>query len=901
MADRAPSLSWHAPRPDPRVARRIGGQLGLHPLMGQLLLNRGITDVAAARDFLQPGRPASLSWRLPGVKAAAWRMLQAVHRKEDIVVYGDYDADGQTSTAILVRALRRLGATVRPFIPHRLSQGYGLHEDVLVEMAGRGVRLVVAVDCGLTALKAVREAGRRGLDVVVVDHHEPGPRLPPAAAVVAAHRMVALPGGESMAAAGLAYHTARALLEFANRPDDGEDDALLQLAAIGTVADVASLTGENRRLVREGLERIRTRPVAGLAALARRAGVEPAEVDTFHVAFILAPRLNAAGRVDDPAVGLSLLLADSPEQAQELAERLEAANRTRQEMERRVLEEALADAERQLEAGDRPVIVTAGESWHPGVIGVVASRLVERFARPAVVIAIEGEEARGSARSVPEVNLYEAMLSCSEYFTKFGGHPMAAGFSMAASDVLAFRERLTEAVAARWNGPFVARLELDAWVRLADVGPELAHQLSLLEPHGDGNPRPVLGAAGLELVEARPVGQDGRHLRLVVREPQTATEAGVIAFGRAEQWKDLVDGATAGRRLLDLAFTPRLGRFGEVELRAVALREAGAEVARFIWELDGAPALLAKAPEPAAQDVAQQAWEHAAPGEAMSAGAVVVEDRRGLADAAARALAEWMASRDAEASMDGARPVQTVVVVRDALAAVRLCGAVWRTIPELAGRVAWAGEGDEVPPASDLFGEPARVLVTWEPSVLSRAGSPVDVLLWEVPSEPWRWAAVWRRTPVRRVVLAYGEEDRRLLERRYLAPLPDREALRHLYRLLTAQASVAGAHLPGDLHALAAALAVLDPRFRPRLSPELLAHALAVFEELGLVVRSSPRGEWVWKGAKAGVKLDLAQSARYNELIEARRFWQEALDGAFSGEATSWWRKWAPTSWDVTA
>ena len=897
MAEVGAAASWHAPSPDPVRARRLASRLGLHPLVGQLLLNRGMGDVAAAREFLAPGHGAMAPWRLPGVKAAAWRMLQGVRRREPIVVYGDYDADGQTATAILVRALRRLGAEVRPFIPHRLAQGYGLHEDVLVEMAGRGVRLVVAVDCGLTAMSAIRQASRHGLDVVVVDHHEPGPRLPPAAAVVAAHRMTGLPGGEEMAAAGLAYHTALALLAFADRPGDPEVDGLVQLAAIGTVADVVSLTGENRRLVRQGIERLRTRPLPGLQALASVAGISTAEVDTYHIAFILAPRLNAAGRVDDPSVGLALLLARSPEEAREAAERLDAANRARQEMERHILEQALEEAERQVQAGDPPVVVVAGEGWHPGVIGVVASRLVERFARPAVVIALEGEEARGSARSVPDVNLYEAMATCSSLFVKFGGHPMAAGFSMASQDVPALRERLVEAVGARWRGPYVSRLELDAWVRLADVGPELVDQLEMLEPHGEGNPRPTLAAAELIPVEARPVGQDGRHLRLVVREPATGVDAGVIAFGRAQEWLPVVERAREAGRGIDIAFVPRRGRWGELEMRAIAIRESDGTAPRVAWgwgapvevESGRAPAGLVSAGVSGLASAVAGAWTG---DQRRRPPPLVVEDRRGLADEAPDgAWDEWGRRGEGEASLTGAVGAAPVVVaVGDGRAAIRLCTAGWRHAPHLAGRVAWAGGHEDVPAPAGLLGEGAAVLVTWTPEVLASLPWPVELWLWELPDSPWAWARLVSSGAVRRLVLAYGERDRQRVQQRWLAPLPDVETLRHLYRLLTAQASVAGPDLPEDPARLTTSLGVLDPRSRPRLSAALVGNALAVFEELGVVERAAGKPGWRWKGVKAGVKLDLTQSARYNEFIEARRLWQEALEGAFSEAATVWWQ-----------
>ncbi|MBE3598179.1 MAG: single-stranded-DNA-specific exonuclease RecJ [Limnochordaceae bacterium] len=806
--------------------------LGLHPVLGQLLIHRGIEEPAAAAEFLRTPAPSRQAWRLPGVKQAAWRILQALRRHEPVVVYGDYDADGQTAAAILVRALRYLGGRVHWFIPHRLSLGYGLHQEVLLEMAERGIRLVVAVDCGLTAIEPVREAQRRGLDVVVVDHHEPASTLPEAAAIVAAHQLGAWPGADRLSAAGLAYHTAMALLDLAGREEGLMAPALVQLAAIGTVADVVSLTGENRRLVREGLQQIRTAPLPGVAALARVAGVDPGSVDTYHVAYILAPRLNAAGRVDDPGVGVGLLLAEEEPQAQAAALRLEEANRARQATEREVLEQALEQAEAQVEAEDPPILVVSGEGWHPGVIGVVASRLVDRFARPALVIATEGEKARGSGRSVPGVDLYALLSACSRTFTHFGGHPMAAGFSLASADVEALRDCVTQTLASRWRGPYVRVLDVEAWVDLRDVDETLVRQLRLLEPHGEGNPRPVLASQGLAVVEARPIGADGRHLRLVVKERREGQEMPVVAFGKAEAWKAILDRATSGGVPVDLAFTPQMGRWGDVELKALELRESHRDgCALLVWDPQGSRSPVLPAGSEA--ELGPRRPEGATPAPA------VVEDRRGLADEGIGALAGWL--RHTLDAMPGTtNEVGVLVVVHEWREAVRTCAALWEHAPDLAHRVGWMDEGAGRAAAGGTPWETAllhgpRALVASHPRGMELLDAAGVVLVWQLPLNVWEWKAAWRNRGAVRVVLGYGEAERERLERTILQALPGVEELRHIFRLCSAQARVAGPRLGPDVVGLVQSLQVLDPAWRPGRPVQLVERALMVFEDLGLV------------------------------------------------------------------
>ncbi|HEY8486329.1 MAG TPA: single-stranded-DNA-specific exonuclease RecJ, partial [Limnochordales bacterium] len=643
--EQACGLQWQARAGDvsPEVVRReglrLGARLGLHPLLGQVLWSRNLRDPAQALSFLRSDSVPD-PWRLEGIPQAAWRIWRAVRRGERVVVYGDYDADGQTAAAIMVRLLRRLGAQVEFFIPHRLSLGYGLHEEVLLEMARAGVKLVVAVDCGLSAAQAVQEAARAGLEVVVIDHHEPPEKLPEAAAVVAAHQLKGWPAVDQMSAAGLAFHTARALLDLAGLGSPLHEE-LVQLAAVGTVADVVALVGENRRLVRLGLEALRRNPLPGLQALASAASLDLSAVESRHVAFVLAPRLNAAGRVDDAVVGLRLLLSEDPHEARQLAARLDQANRARQRTEQEVLEQAAEQVARRLAACDDPVAVAVGEGWHPGVIGIVASRLVERFGRPAVVVSLEDDQARGSARSVEGVDIHRLLSRCRPLLSRFGGHPMAAGFSLPRQRVHAFVEALLDAASRQLPALPAPRLFIDGWAQTADLGELLGRQLPLLEPYGEANPRPVLACLGVQVVEARAVGAEGQHLRLVLREPVSGEQRPAVAFDAAQRWGDGGWLREEGR-LWDVAFHVRVGPFNPCELQVVDLRPSCRD-ARAVVRLRGLREDdWAAAAQPAAAGVAEPTGARGATGSPAAACPPSVQDLRGLAEQGVEALGRWL-------------------------------------------------------------------------------------------------------------------------------------------------------------------------------------------------------------------------------------------------------------------
>ncbi|HEV2439693.1 MAG TPA: single-stranded-DNA-specific exonuclease RecJ [bacterium] len=565
--------AWNVAPADADAAE-FARALGVHPLVAGLLRRRGLTTLEAARAFLSPalddlGDPS----RVPGMDEAVAVAAGAVRDGRPIAIHGDYDVDGITATAILVRTLRSLGAAPSVRLPHRIRDGYGLGVGAVEALAADGAGLLIAADCGITAVDAVGRARALGLEVVVLDHHEPAAVRPAAAVVEPGPR-----GDDDPApcAAGLAFLFAWALRRHLGcapaRPDD-----LAALAALGTVADVVPLTGDNRRLVAAGLGQLRSAPPLGVRALLDAAAIA-GPVDAWHIGWQIAPRLNAPGRLGDPAPSLALLLTDDPAEARGLAQTLDAANRERQMVLEQVLTDAMAQVEDATLAGSGvPMgIVAAGEGWHPGVVGLVAGRLVEAYGRPAIAIALSGAGGRGSARSVAGFDLVRALDACGDHLVGFGGHAMAAGLSIEGGAIPAFRacfaERAAEALAARPP----ARLQVDAEVTLADVTPSLVAELNRLAPFGSGNPSPVLAVRDVRPVARRLVG-NGAHLGIGVTDGTVFADA--IGFSMAG-WTDVL---TLTGASVDLAFTPEMDPRGtdvrgRVRLRLRALDIPGVDM-----------------------------------------------------------------------------------------------------------------------------------------------------------------------------------------------------------------------------------------------------------------------------------------------------------------------------------
>ena len=501
------------------------------PLIAQLLYNREITDPGEARSFLQGGELEPNPFRLKGVTEAVSRLRRAIRRGEPIAVFGDFDVDGVTATALLVQTLSALGAKVQPYIPHRVEEGYGLQLEALRHLYRQGVRVLVTVDCGIRAISQIERA-RRGLDIIVTDHHHVGVQLPPALAVINPKQPGCPDSLKDLAGSGVAFQLARALLRANARAPLGEpatlqEEELLDLVALGTVADVVPLIGENRVLVTRGLERLNQPQRAGLQALLNQAGVQAGQVTAMSIGFILGPRLNAAGRLDTAMLSYQLLTSPSLEEAKPLAEKLEAINRDRQQLTRETLEQA---QEQVMAEPLPPLLFAAHESYHPGVVGLVASRLAEEFYRPAVVVKIGEELSRGSARSILEFHITKAFDECANLLERHGGHSAAGGFSIRNENLPAFREQLlTIAQRELEDKELVPKLDIDLEVELREVDWATQALVEQMEPCGKDNPRPLFLSRRVQLREARAVGREGHHLRLLLSDGRAVWHG--IGFG----------------------------------------------------------------------------------------------------------------------------------------------------------------------------------------------------------------------------------------------------------------------------------------------------------------------------------------------------------------------------------
>lgn len=514
---------------DDRVGA-LAGTLGLPDDVCRILIRRGVDETSAARAFLRPHladlHPADA---LPDVEPAVERLEVALRAGETILVHGDYDADGMCAAALLTLGLRELGGRVEPFVPHRTRDGYDLSEAGIARARAAGASLIVTADCGVTAGAAVRVAARHGIDVVVTDHHRPGSELPPAIAIVDPLRSGDSCALRGLAGVGVAFKLLSVLCDRAGVPMPRLNQHL-DLVAIGTVADQMPLIGENRILVRAGLKVLERTRKPGLRALLDHAGVPPGEpVSTQHISFRVAPRLNSVGRMADAGTGLRLLLATDVEEAARLASHLERQNADRRRTDASVFEEVRARVRAELEPADR-IVVVWGDDWHPGVIGIVASRLVESVHRPAIVISFDGDVGRGSGRSVDGFHLFDALLRCEDLLERFGGHRVAAGLTVRRDNV----ERLAERLRSLARAELAARepvqeLRLDLEVPLERVEPQLLRWLNHLAPFGAGNPRPVLMVRGVDLDRPARVGTDGGHLRLALRRDGRRVKA--IGFG----------------------------------------------------------------------------------------------------------------------------------------------------------------------------------------------------------------------------------------------------------------------------------------------------------------------------------------------------------------------------------
>jgi single-stranded-DNA-specific exonuclease len=563
---------WSIAPPDDR-ATELAARLKTSPLLAQILLNRGFSEQQECLDFLKPslkGLPEPSL--IPNLTTAADRIARAIRDREKVVIYGDYDVDGITATSILWHAIRLLGGEVDYYIPHRIEEGYGLNAEALAQICDAGAKLIVSVDCGITAVEQAKVPRERGVDLIITDHHEwhveevdgeRRPALPDCFTIVHPR----LPGSAypnpNLCGAGVAFKLAWGIglaVSGADRVGDAFRRYLVEataLAALGTIADVVPLVGENRILAHFGLGGLKASQLQGIQALIASAGLTGQQLDSYHVGFLLAPRLNACGRMGHAREAVEMLTRADANRANEIAVYLESKNRERQAMERKILEQAL---EQVLQNGydkeDCRAIVLGGEGWHAGVIGIVASRIVDRLHRPTIMIATTNGHGQGSGRSIPGFNLARGLEACASHLDAFGGHEMAAGLKIQTTKLADFREAFcAHAAGVLAAEAMIPELQLECLAELNHLTQALVSDLRRLGPFGHGNRKPLLCCRGLTVAgPPRRVGKTGDHLQLYVKQNQTSMKCIAFNFG------NMIDQLRTGTQI-DLAVEPQINEY----------------------------------------------------------------------------------------------------------------------------------------------------------------------------------------------------------------------------------------------------------------------------------------------------------------------------------------------------
>lgn len=516
-------------------------QDGLHPLVSQILFTRGYASVEQVRSFLSYFDQDDNPFRLKGMVEAIYRLRMAIRNKETIAVYGDFDCDGVTSTVVLTQVLRQLGANVRPYIPNRVDEGYGLNSPALKYLADEGVSVVVTVDCGIRSVEEIHDANEYGLDMIISDHHSIGPELPPAYAVINPKREDDPYPSKMLCGVGIAYKIAQAIYMEAQRrgyrSEGWHPDDWLDLVAIGTVADIVPLRGENRELVQRGLKLLNTPQRPGLHALYNTARIRPGTVNSTTIGFVIGPRINAAGRLQDAKLAAGLLATDDPKHAAQLANQLEALNRERQDKTQQM--QSWAESQIPGDPDSEPLLFAADGRFEQGVVGLVASRLTEQYYRPSVVVQLGEHESHGSCRSIPEFHITKALEQCDDLLERYGGHDAAAGFTVRNENIDELRERLFDIALGDLleHDTLQPTLQIDAELSLDQADLALVRQLERLEPSGEANPLPTFVSRGVHVHSRGLVGKEGQHLKLqLTNGSDSMLEA--IAFRYQERFGD---------------------------------------------------------------------------------------------------------------------------------------------------------------------------------------------------------------------------------------------------------------------------------------------------------------------------------------------------------------------------
>ncbi|RDU35082.1 single-stranded-DNA-specific exonuclease RecJ [Neobacillus piezotolerans] len=516
---------WIVRESNESIATKLAAELNISHLVSSMLVNRGLDTVEAARPFLFDGEKFHDPFLLKGMDVAVSRIRRAIDSQEPVLIYGDYDADGVSSTTVLMTALKELGANADYYIPDRFTEGYGPNEAAFRKAAENGFKLIITVDTGISGVHEADVARELGVDLIITDHHEPGPVLPDALAIIHPKLPDSVYPFRDLAGVGVAFKLAHAL--YGEAPDH-----ILEIAAIGTIADLVSLKGENRLIAKAGIERLKVTRNIGIKAIFKCAGVEPSTINEETIGFSLAPRINAVGRLEHASMAVKLLLTDDKTEAIMLAQEMDSLNRERQAIVQEITEEAIKQVEEQFPPDTNKVLVVGKEGWNAGVIGIVASRLVEKYYRPVIVLSLDNGKglAKGSARSIPGFDLFKNLSECRDILPHFGGHPMAAGMTLELDDVGDLRIRLNELAARQMTDEdFVPVLQLDAEISISEVNLGVLEELLMLAPFGIDNPKPRISIEDAAISSLRRIGSDSTHLKLTLSNGESTLDG--IGFG----------------------------------------------------------------------------------------------------------------------------------------------------------------------------------------------------------------------------------------------------------------------------------------------------------------------------------------------------------------------------------
>ncbi len=578
-ASKSAPLKWVvAPDPDPEFLQKICIETGLDQIVVKILFNRQISSPEAINQFLNPTMSDLPDpFTLYDMDKAVERILNALRENEKIMVYGDYDVDGITASSLLYLVLNKLGAQVMYYLPNRLVEGYGLSTDGIKEAAAKGISLIVSVDTGVTAVEEVKFARSLGIDCILTDHHEPGETLPDAVALVNPKQKDCHYAGGELSGVGVAFKLAQALYQRLQQ-DQAELEEHLDLVALGTSADIVPLVGENRILTKFGIRQISGTTKPGLKSLTFVSGLMGKEIGTGQVVFILAPRINAIGRLGDAHLAIKLLTTRDERVAAEIARKLDHENQRRKNIDEKTLGEALEQIRQTVDLENDRAIVLASEGWHPGVIGIVASRLVERYHLPTVMIAIDNGEGKGSARSIPGFHLTEALKHCEDLVLRYGGHKYAAGLTIAPDKIDAFRERLKDVSRnLLTDDDLVAKLHIDCEIELSQISSKLLDVIESFAPFGPQNMRPIFLTRNCEVL-GQPYCVGKNHLKMKVRKGDSVFD--IIGFGFGD-WARQLSGRGS---LVDLVYVVEYNSWEghtRIQLRLKDIRLGAGDLPQF--------------------------------------------------------------------------------------------------------------------------------------------------------------------------------------------------------------------------------------------------------------------------------------------------------------------------------